>query len=185
MATFKRRYSVGGKGRHSRSNSKSKRQGNSHSKSDTKRNNRSRSTSNTRKTSATVQQQAQQQAQKLFSPEAVKEVDQIIQDGGDKNRILKFVIKYKYTFLAAVALLLIVGKAYSKQEALMKLSSALLTRGSTLLKNIRESDRLRDFFWFLFGKPQADRHSDKLAEAQSVTSGVWDISTESAELFSR
>ncbi len=108
MATFKRRrYSVGGKGRNSRSNS------------NTKRNKGSRSNSKTRKASATVQQQAQ----KLFPAKAVKEAQQIIREGGDENKMMKFVKKYKYRFLAAAAVILIAGGvAYRNRENLSELN---------------------------------------------------------------
>ena len=97
MAIFKRRYSVGGKGGNSRSNSNTKRKGKSRSNSNTKR----KGNSKTRKTFTKVQQQAQ----KLFPTKAVKEAQQILQDCDTEKDILKFIKKYRYYFAAAVALI--------------------------------------------------------------------------------
>ena len=118
MATFKRRYSVGGKASRSRSNSKSKRQGNS----ETKRHQRSSGASNT-----LTYTPAQQRAQSFFPPQAVKEAEQINQDGGDQNKIMNFVKKYKVQFISALAVLLILAGAYYKKKQVMKLWSDLIS----------------------------------------------------------
>ena len=78
MATFKRRYTVGGTRRNSRNNSKTKRKGGF--------------------------TKVQQEAQKLFSKKAVKEAQQIILNGSKEKDILKFGDTYWYSFAPVIVM---------------------------------------------------------------------------------